>query len=146
MQTLQPRRRKANGRAVCGAMGGRGNARLALVQLANGATDAAATTVVDIAEFAGVASTASLHNIHLTWASIDRLAGRARHGVAPGLLTKLRCDTGYCEGGFSNLTQFERRNTNRYLIFGLIFGLIFRLVFPRMHPHMQFFPYCKVHI
>jgi len=43
-----------------------GNAHLALVQLANGAVDTTAATAVDIAEFVGVASTASLHNIHLT--------------------------------------------------------------------------------
>ena len=44
---------------------GSGNAHLALAQLANGATDTTATTAVDIAEFVGVPSTASLHNIHL---------------------------------------------------------------------------------
>ena len=43
-----------------------GNAHLALVQLANGATDTTAATVVDVAEFVGVAATSSLHNIHLT--------------------------------------------------------------------------------
>ena len=43
-----------------------GNAHLALVQLANGAVDTTVATAVDIAEFVGVASTASLHNIHLT--------------------------------------------------------------------------------
>ena len=44
---------------------GSGNAHLALAQLANGAIDTTATTAVDIAEFVGVPSTASLHNIHL---------------------------------------------------------------------------------